>query len=58
MATVPVLDVNQPIVQIIEQMSAEIERNGAPSPYFEELWYTLTVCLTEFDARITALEGP
>lgn len=58
MATVPVIDVNRPIVEIMAELNADMARNGAPSPYFEELWYALTVCLADFDARITALEGP
>lgn len=38
MATVPQIDVNQVIVEI----NAELNKNGSPSPYFEELWYTLS----------------
>ena len=52
MATVPILDVNQNMVMIIDAMNSEIAKNGAPSPYFEELWYALTVCLAEFNATL------
>ena len=52
--TVPNIDVSQPITEITEEMTKELERAGAPSPYFEELWNTLIVCLNDIDARLTA----
>jgi len=52
--TVPQLDVNQSIVLITEKMQAEMEKSGAPSPYFEELWFTLIALLEEIDARLVA----
>lgn len=51
---VPQLDVNQNIVQIKQAMEQEIEQNGVPSPYFEDLWYVLVKYLEDVDARLTA----
>jgi hypothetical protein len=53
---VPQLDTNMPIVEIIAAMQSELNQNGAPSQYFEELWYSLVQCLQDHEARITALE--
>jgi len=54
MTTVAVLDTNQKIIELSKELQAEYERLGVASPYFEELWHSLTVCLTELDARLTA----
>ena len=55
MTTVAVLDVSRPL----------INEDGTPSPYFEEMWHTLTVCLAEIvaiqadhETRIYDLENP
>lgn len=58
MATVPNIDVNTPMVQILNELEGEIYKNGAASPYFEELWNVLVQCIAELDARVTALETP
>ena len=54
MTTVAVLDTNQKIIELSKELQAEYERLGVASPYFEELWHSLTVCLEEIDARLVA----
>ena len=54
MTTLAVLDTNQKIIELSQKLQEEYERLGVPSPYFEELWYSLTICLAEIDARLVA----
>ena len=54
MTTVAVIDTNQKIIELSKELQDEYERLGVASPYFEELWHTLTVTLAELDARLTA----
>ena len=54
MTTLAVLDTNQKIIELSKELQEEYERIGVPSPYFEELWHTLTVVLTEIDERLVA----
>ncbi len=57
MATVPVLDTNRRIIEITNQMQQEMQRAGAPSPYFEELWYSLTILLAEINTTLADHEA-
>ncbi len=50
---VAVIDTNQKLVALSATMTKEMERAGAPSPYFEELWYSLVKYLEEIDTRLT-----
>lgn len=54
MTTVAILDTNRNIIELSKKLQEEYARVGVPSPYFEELWHSLTVCLAEIDARLVA----
>jgi len=50
----PRLDVNMSLVELSKEMTQEMQRSGAPSPYFEELWYSMIKYLEDIDARLIA----
>lgn len=50
----PQLDTNRSLVELSEKLTEEMQRSGAPSVYFEELWYVLVKYLEEVDARLIA----
>jgi hypothetical protein len=51
MTTVTIIDTNQRIVELQSKMQAEVD-GGNATPYFEELWYSLTICLEEIQAEL------
>lgn len=57
MADIPALDTNQRIIQLTSSINAELQANGAPSEYFEELWYQLVIAINELNASVADHEA-
>jgi len=50
----PPIDTNRSLIELSQAMTEEMQRTGAPSAYFEELWYLMIKYLEDVDARLIA----